>query len=240
MTIAKKIKSKVVLEYMNAVRSRKSYSQHGEDLIIDDIFKLRGINKPTYIDIGANDPFLINNTARFYRKGCHGINIEANESLVKRFEKYRYRDINLNVGISNKECELDFYIMEDNTLSTFSKEQAEAMITSGVQLKETKKIKLLTISTVLDKYSEGKFPDFLSLDVEGIDLQILQSINYSKSYPKVICVEIAEYSSTGTGIIKNDIVDFLLSKGYYEYANTNLNAIMVKNEFWFNDVSSGG
>jgi FkbM family methyltransferase len=230
-----KIRNKVVLEYMNAFRTRKSFSQCGEDLIIEDIFKLRGIENPTYIDIGANDPFFISNTARFYRKGSRGINIEANDALLQRFLKYRSKDINLNIGISDEEGEMDFYIMTDDTLSTFSKEQADSMASSGTPIKEIKKVKILTVSAILEKYLLFKFPDFLSLDVEGLDLQILQSIDYSQSYPKVICVEIAEYSPTGTGLRKNDIADFLISKDYYEYANTNLNAIMVKKEFWFNN-----
>jgi hypothetical protein len=66
-----------------------------------------------------------------------------------------------------------------------------------------------------------------------MDFQILQSIDFSKSYPKIICVEAAEYSPVGAGARRNELINFLVSKGYYEYANTNLNAIMVKNEFWF-------
>ena len=66
---------------------------------------------------------------------------------------------------------------------------------------------------------------------QGFD--IIKSIDFEKSYPKVICVEAAEYSPIGAGARRSDLINFLVSKGYYEYANTNLNAIMVKNEFWF-------
>ena len=59
-----------------------SFSQCGEDLLIDYVFKLRGIAQPSYIDIGANDPFYLNNTAIFYLRGCRGINIEANPKLI--------------------------------------------------------------------------------------------------------------------------------------------------------------
>ena len=48
---------------------RKSYSQCGEDLLVDYIFKLRGITQPTYLDIGANHPYFISNTAKFYQQG---------------------------------------------------------------------------------------------------------------------------------------------------------------------------
>jgi FkbM family methyltransferase len=213
--------------------SHNSYSQCGEDAIIEYIFRLRGIHQPSYLDIGANHPFYLSNTAMFYEKGCRGVNIDANPELINLFEEYRPQDTNLNVGISNEESELDFYIMEDNTLSTFSKEECDAMVSSGKIFSEIKKVRLTTVSKILDKYCNGMFPDFMSLDVEGFDFQIIQSIDFEKSCPKIICVEAAEYSPLGTGARRNDLIDFLVSKGYYEYANTNLNAIMVKRDFWF-------
>jgi FkbM family methyltransferase len=216
-----------------AANFKKSYSQCGEDLLIQYIFTLRGIAKPSYLDIGANDPFFISNTALFYERGCRGINIEANPQLAAKFTIARPKDINLNIGISDKEEELDFYIMRDNTLSTFSKAESDFMISKGKPLKEIKKIPLTTISSVLEKYANNTFPDFMSIDVEGMDFQILQSIDFSKSGPKVICVEAAEYSPVGAGTRRSELIDFLVSKGYYEYANTNLNAIMVQNKFWF-------
>ena len=227
-------------EYMFGLRKKdaagnfkKSYSQCGEDLLIQYIFTLRGIAKPSYLDIGANDPFFISNTALFYEKGSRGINIEANPQLAAKFAIARPQDINLNIGISDKEEELDFYIMQDDTLSTFSKTESDFMISKGKQLKKIKQIPLITIATVLDKYFKNKFPDFMSIDVEGMDFQILKSIDFTTSAPKVICVEAAEYSPVGAGMRRHEMIDFLVSKGYYEYANTNLNAIMVQSKFWF-------
>ena len=214
-------------------KPKKSYSQCGEDLIVQYIFSLRGIEKPSYLDIGANDPFTLSNTALFYHKGSRGINIEANPGLAKQFKTLRKDDINLNIGIGDKEDELDFYVMKDNTLSTFSKSECDQMVNSGKELASVQKIKLTIISKIIQQYHQGIFPDFLSLDVEGMDFDILRSIDFTQSLPKVICVEAAEYSPNGSGERKNELIDFLLSKNYYEYANTNLNAIMVHRDFWF-------
>jgi FkbM family methyltransferase len=211
----------------------RSYSQCGEDLLVQYIFNLRGISKPSYIDIGANDPYFLNNTALFYEKGSRGINIEANPQLLKELKRKRPKDINLNTGISSKEGELDFYIMEDNTLSTFSRQECDSMQAVGKKLLQIDKIKLTTISKILETYCDNKFPDFMSLDVEGMDFEILRSIKFKESSPKVICVEAAEYSRIGAGSRRTELIDLLVAEGYYEYANTNLNAIMVKNEFWF-------
>ena len=211
-----------------------SFSQCGEDLIIQYIFNLRGISKPTYIDIGANDPFSISNTALFYKKGCRGINIEANPNLIARFHRYRPDDVNLNIGVGSRNDKLNFHIMSDPTLSSFSKEECDNYISTGkYNLVETKLLSLVTIKEIIDKYCNGTFPDFMSLDAEGMDYEILKSIDFHGSVPKVICVESAEYSSIGAGDRRTELIDFLVDKGYYEYANTNLNAIMVKRDFWF-------
>ena len=212
---------------------KSSFSQCGEDILVNYIFSLRSIDKPSYIDIGANHPFFLSNTALFYEKGCRGINIEANPQLIENFKINRPEDINLNIGIDGEDGELDFFIMKDNTLSTFSKSECDSMILQGKPLLEIKKISLTTISSILKKYFNNKFPDFLSLDVEGLDMKIIQSIDFNQSFPKVICVEAAEYSPIGAGARRSELIDFLIGKGYYEYANTNLNAIMVRKEFWF-------
>ena len=168
----------------------KSYSQCGEDLLINYIFQLRGVTHPTYIDIGANHPFYINNTAIFYEKGCRGINIEANPNLIEKFIESRPEDINLNIGIGAQESLLDFYLINDPTLSSFSKEECEKFIATGkYHITNTIKVKLTTIQKILDEYNNGIFPDFLTIDAEGMDLEILKTIDYVNNAPKVICVD---------------------------------------------------
>lgn len=106
----------------------RSFSQFGEDLIVYNYFKSKGIKNPAYMDIGANDPYIISNTALFYIKGSRGINIEPNKVLFDYIKKCRKKDINLNVGIGDKNDTLDFYIMNKAVMSTFSKEQAEKLV----------------------------------------------------------------------------------------------------------------
>ena len=217
----------------DAKYGKLSFSQGGEDLIINTVFTLRGIQKPTYIDIGANHPFRLSNTAIFYLRGARGINVEANPLLVELFKQERPEDTNLNVGIADQAGELDFYIMEDDTLSTFSREECEKMQASGQKLAGVRKVKLVTVADILEQHARGICPDLLTIDVEGLDAAILRSIDFSRYRPKVICVEAAEYSPIGAGERRSELIDFLVDKGYYEYANTNLNAIMVERSFWF-------
>jgi FkbM family methyltransferase len=217
---------------------KKSYSQCGEDIIVDYVFRLRGICRPSYLDIGAHHPYWISNSALFYERGCRGINIEANPQLIPPFHKYRPDDINLNIGIGGQEGQLDFYVMEDTSLSTFSLQERDQMVDTGKREAAVIPVRIRTVSAVLSESFGGLFPDFLTLDAEGMDLDILRSINFETNWPKIICVEAAEYSPVGAGARRVDLIDFLLSKNYMEYANTNLNAIMVRKEFWNSGAQS--
>lgn len=214
---------------------KKSFSQCGEDLIIDYIFRLRGVSHPTFLDIGAHHPWYINNTAIFYLRGCRGVNIEPNPALYNRFTNERPNDTNLNIGISDSNGEMDFYIIEDDTLSTMSREELEHLLECGHKLAKQVKINTRTINSVLDEFCNKQFPDLLSLDTEGYDLTILESIDYKRNFPKIICVESAEYSTTGSGAKRVDLINYVVSNGYYLYADTNLNSILVHNGFWGNN-----
>jgi FkbM family methyltransferase len=231
--VVKRVFARVSLPHPGQAFQKRSYSQAGEDLIIRYIFNELGIVTPSYIDIGAHHPFLLSNTALFYENGSRGINIEPDPKLFKEFIKYRPEDINLNIGISDQVGDLTFYVMSADFLNTFSKEEAEkCQNEQDIQIVDIKTIPVNTLSNVLDKYYNGKFPDLLSLDVEGLDEQILYSINFSDQVPTVICVETISYSNKGDGEKNHTIIRFLESKGYMVYADTNINTIFVKKNKW--------
>jgi FkbM family methyltransferase len=212
---------------------KKSYSQSGEDLIVKFIFDNLGISQPTYIDIGAHHPYYLSNTALFYELGSRGINIEPDPSLFKAFLKEREHDKNVNVGIGAERGLADFYIISVPTLNTFSKTEAEDYINEGdYHITEVVKIPVNSLNNIIQEYNDGKFPQFLNVDAEGIDELIIRSINYDKSYPLVICIETLSFSSTGNGIKNTTITDYLIQKGYMVYADTNINTILVKKDIW--------
>lgn len=212
---------------------KRSFSQSGEDLIVQFIFNELGIQKPTYLDIGAHHPFYINNTAIFYLKGCRGINIEPDPSLYANFIKERRDDINLNTGVGVKEALMDFYVMNVPTLNTFSKQEAENYSREGdYHIKEVKQINVNTVENILNKYNNGLFPDFLTLDAEGIDEIVLKSIDFENNKPIVICTETISFSAKGQGVKNVNIIRYLESKGYILYADTNINSIFVLKDKW--------
>lgn len=212
-----------------------SYSQCGEDLIMNFIFNSLRIDKPSYIDIGAHHPFWLSNTFFFYKKGSRGINIEPNPQLITQFYKYRKKDINLNIGISESNNKLDFYIMSAPTMSTFSLEEARRLEEeTAFRIVAQKKITVKHIQSVLDEYNDGIFPDFLSLDVEGLEDEILNSIDFKNNFPKVICLETLSYSEIKNEKKDQNLINILLQEGYFIYADTFINTIFVKDTVWIN------
>jgi FkbM family methyltransferase len=212
---------------------KRSFSQCGEDLIVDFIFNAIGVQFPTYLDIGAHHPYYLNNTILFYLKGCKGINIEPDPSLFLPFIQERKNDINLNIGISDKKDTLDFYIINTPTLNTFAKTEAENYPNQGnFFIKEVKKVNVDTITNILAEFNDGAFPDFLTLDAEGIDELVLKSIDFENNSPTVICIETISFSENGTGVKNYEMIHFLESKGYMLYADTHINSIFVMKDKW--------
>lgn len=163
-----------------------SYSQEEEDLVIDNLlnYKKRGF----YVDVGAYDPTTFSNTKRFYLKGWRGINIEPDIDNFKKFLKERKRDVNLNIGVGNKSDNLFYYNFFPDTVSTFSINDMKRNLRKKYKLIKKTKISVRKLSFVLRKYCRQKI-DFISIDTEGFDLEVLKSNNWKKFKPKIICIE---------------------------------------------------
>lgn len=129
--------------------SRKSYSQFGEDLVLATF-----VNKKDgfYIDVGAYHPFKFSNTYYYYKKGWSGINIDAKPGSMGIFNKKRKKDINIEVGISKNEENLDFYIFKESAYNTLSEKLANSYINQGIDFDKKVTIKTTKLSSVLDKY----------------------------------------------------------------------------------------
>lgn len=212
-------------------RSKTSWSQQGEDLIIDFIFSSQlGCALPSYLDIGANHPSSLNNSYLFYKRGCRGVNIEPDPNLIQVLKKKRPGDINLNVGISQENKELDFYMMSSSTLNTFSKITAEQYSVNKQlgcpTIVAVKKIKTVPINDILEKHFKSSADYFISIDVEGLDFEVLSTIDFKKYRPAVICIE----TNTFIGNNIDKYMALLGDAGYMLYADTSINSIFLNKE----------
>lgn len=210
---------------------RGSFSQKGEDLILDKIFANK--NRGFYVDVGANNPDVFNNTKKFYLKGWKGINIEPNPMLLKRFKIERKRDINLNFGIGIKRGFASFYEFEVSSISTFSKNDKENKIKLGYRLKNEAKIKVYRLEEIMRKFCKKKI-DFMNVDTEGMDLEVLKSNDWKMFRPKAVCVETGDVWSTLSSELENNkkkLIDrFMISNSYRIFYSNDLNTIYVEND----------
>jgi FkbM family methyltransferase len=206
-----------------------SYAQNGEDIIIGNILQWLNIDKPVYLDIGTYHPSIISNTYKLYKQGHAGICVEPNPSLFAEIKRVRKRDTCLNVGVSDTMGKAAFYIMANKTLNTLSREQAYFFRDSGQSAIEQEiEISIVTISHIIQTYLSDKAPHFVSLDIEGLDFQVLQSIDFEKYRPQVFCLETKDAQHN-----KNqDILQFMEARGYFICADTFINSIFVEKQAW--------
>lgn len=240
LSLKKTIKKILVSTFFKHIRS--SYAQSGEDIIISDLFTHLGINRPSYLDIGANEPVALSNTYRLYARGSKGVCIEPNPVLYKKLVSKRKRDICINAGIAfDENTEADFYVFPEKAhgLNTFSKTDADFWEHTGTEeigkfkVERIIKTQLININEVMEKHFLSH-PNFVNIDVEGLDLQIAKMINFEKFKPEVFCVETLGFT-TGNKEIKNQVlIDFFLDKGYFIYADTYINTIFCRKEVYKN------
>lgn len=207
-----------------------SFSQTGEDMILSHLLSYK--KQWFYIDIGANHPKKFNNTYRFYRLGWHGINIEPNPILWKKFA-YRKNDINLNIGVSQKSAVMDFYVVSPDVLSTFDYSTCQKYIEMGHPLRQTIQIQTKRLEDVIYDYAGDREIDFLSCDTEWYDLEVLQSNNREKYRPHFVVLETIEYQKTHVFGQKNkELYNFMESVEYTVIAETHINTIFVDTFFY--------
>jgi len=220
--------------------SNISYSQNGEDLIIKNLFNRLRIPRPTYLDIGANHPVYISNTYLLYLKGSSGVCVEPNAVLYNKIKSLRKRDVVLNAGVAfNEEREADFYQFpyKAHGLSTFSKKEAEFWETTGnenigkYKPERVIRMPLLAINNIIKEHF-GKSPNFISIDVEGLDLEILRTLDLTQYKPEVFCIECIRYLDNNKEQTDQEIMDFMKQAGYFVYADTHINTIFCRKDVY--------
>ena len=205
-----------------------SYSQEGEDMVLKRIFDNQ--TNGFYIDIGAHHPKRFSNTYNFYLKGWKGINIDAMPKSMDLFNKIRPRDINLELGVGQKEEELYYHIFNEPALNSFSKELSETRdkAQDSYFIKDVIKVEVKPLNKILDTHLINNEIDFLNVDVEGLDLDVLKSNDWSKYRPKFVLVEIL--SSNLHDIDKDPIFQLMKEKNYIIFSKQ-VNTVFFKDYF---------
>ncbi len=163
-----------------------SYAQNREDVLLHRVFS--DSSRGLYIDVGACDPVTHSVTKHFYERGWDGINIEPIPAMYEALAQDRPRDVNLCVGLSDREGTLNFHECIDLAeLSTFSDEQAEGLRKSGFAIVDHE-IPVTTLARVCERHVDRTI-DFLKVDVESIEREVLAGADWSRYRPRVVLVE---------------------------------------------------
>lgn len=211
-----------------------TYAQCGEDVVAEYLLKrLLNISSPTYLDIGAHHPVHLSNTYLFYKQGCRGVCVEPDPRLCRAFRSQRRGDLCLNCGVgTTRQDGADFYVMHPSTLSTFSLEEAQRNSgQGGFRIDKVIRIPLVTLNDLMREHFPSP-PDFVSFDIEGRGLEILQTLDFSKHRPAVFCIETLEYRDGSEACKLTGINDLMAANGYLVYADTYINTVFVDRQAW--------
>ncbi len=174
-------------------QGRRSFAQQGEDLILYNLLchDLQ-IQAPSYLDIGAGDPVLSNNTYALYLTGSRGVLVEPNPALVRKLKAVRPGDVVVACGVGLDAATVaDYFVIRGRwPLNTFSRETvAEYRRQSAADpVERVLKMPLIPINRLLDDHFKGA-PDLLSIDIEGLDLAVLRTMDFRAHRPAAICAE---------------------------------------------------
>lgn len=202
-----------------------SYSQEGEDILLRRTLHMRQTG--FYVDVGAHHPFRFSNTFAFYERGWSGINIDANPETKRLFDEHRPRDKNLHCLISEVDGQnYSFDLYNEPALNSAISERRKSLTESGYyKLEQTIELQSKRLSTILkENLSSGQKIDFMSVDVEGLDLQVLRSNDWSRFRPDIV---IAETYIDLNAPLKDPLVSYMRDAGYKLRSFLHLSAFFV-------------
>jgi len=204
-----------------------SYAQNHEDVLLARLFP-KGLTG-FYIDVGASYPIANSLTKHFYDLGWHGVNVEPAAHPYGQLAENRERDLNLNIGLSDEPGTLTLHEFppELSAVSTFSAAQADWHRDNGLPSVE-RAVEVTTLARLCAEHVGDTQIDFLSVDVEGHERQVLSGADWSRWRPRVVIVEATQPATT---IPTHDQwEDLLLDADYLFAAFDGLNRYYVRAE----------
>lgn len=206
---------------------QEAYSQEGEDLILARFLDYRPSG--FYVDVGAHHPKRFSNTQRLYHMGWWGINIDAAPGSMSEFRRLRPRDVNVEAAVATTNQELTFYLFNDPALNTFERELALQRATGKYKIIREVNLATVPLWQLLDRYVPvGIGIDVLSIDVEGLDYDVLRSNDWSRYRPEFVLAEIE--ALTVIDATTHRVSVFLADEGYAFVAKTKNTAIFKRVE----------
>jgi FkbM family methyltransferase len=164
-----------------------SFAQNAEDVLLNRLFPPDHVG--FYIDVGANHPTLHSVTRHFYDRGWSGVNIEPVEYVHAMLVQERSRDVNLNIGVSRQSGTMTLHVPQASLgMSTLSAPFAAGLRAHGYDYVDHE-VEVQTLSEVCQRHAANRVIDFLKIDVEGHELEVIAGGDWSLWRPRVVVVE---------------------------------------------------
>ena len=206
-------------------RVNTTYSQCGEDIILDYLQHHR--ENGFYVDVGANDPRIFSNTYYFYKKGWSGLVIDPNSAKLNQYKFLRSRDTRGYFAVG-EEGMLTFYKFKEDPLNTVSKDVADSYEKMGHKIQSTEIVQSLPLSQIF-KEKDIKKIDFLSIDTEGQNFDVLKTNDWDTYRPKFVVIETAEFDKPDDITLEEKFNVYMKQVGYEKAASTPMNTIYKDN-----------
>ena len=224
-------KISAVLTVFSGLRpnAKLHYSQEGEDISLARIFT--GQNSGFFVDVGAHHPFRFSNTYWAYQKGWSGVNIDATPGSAKLFKRWRPRDLSIESCIDAEEQVIEYTVYSEPALNTYDSRRVDSLASTKYKPKGTVRLQTRRLDSLLGEAFNGQTDpviDFLSIDVEGSEMDVLKSNDWSRFKPRVIVIEVL--GKTLSTVSSSAEYQFLTNLGYVPVSMLYHSVIFVADE----------
>lgn len=197
----------------------KYYSQFAEDKLLDRIFK--GKKNGFCVEVGANDGLNDSTTIYFEKKGWDCVLIEPNPELCSLIRATR-NAILFECAASDKEGNVTLYVAEgadrSHGVSTIegSKKSLDKIKFYGFTYKEVSVV-TQELDQILGSLNFGRKIDFISIDVEGHELDVLKGFSLINWQPTIVLVE------DNSNYEERNVRDYMYKHDYICFKRTGVN-----------------
>jgi FkbM family methyltransferase len=215
--------------------TRRFYGQRGEDRVAWEYFRRFSeiqLNR-TFLDIGSYDGRHLSNTLFFEEQGWRGICVEANPAVFEALARNR-KCVCVNVACSDHEGSVEFFCQENRPMGTTSASAAEKLRASwNFQPSPRQLIPARTVDSLLREHGMEQV-DFVSIDVDGGEVDVLKGFNLAHAKPKLICIE-TNLRQVESGLWPREHVDeinrILRGYGFHPLKNHGANTFYSKDRY---------
>lgn len=201
------------------------YSWEGEDLLVAKIFRdFLGIQCGFFVDVGAFHPIFLSNTYLLYKLGWRGVNIDATPGSMEVFREMRPGDINLQIGVAPQPCRRPFRLYREPSLNALADYASET--TADHAFLGEVEVDCLPLTSILERENVQRQIDLLSVDAEGADMEVLESLDFERYRPRLVITEILGCHDI-EAVTQSPAYRFLREKGYAFFSRLHYSCVFM-------------